>query len=321
MTFQATWTTLLEECDALEADATLMTPLSNKQFRITDVQEPRIVIELESGESRPLQREQFETLAERVAESTDGFSLDRLPPEAEAHAAVLSLHPHFELDDRTGEIHDRDEPVPSGLVSAPEPESDEREAPDLEIYADALLLVDALERHAVEDLESLETATLVNLYTLLSDVQRNANDLRQSVADVVLERVHHDQPIHGQFGSVQRTSREYRSLREEEEVLELLEIAGISREQVTSIDSTKVAEALEVTELTPSDVYEIDEREYVRKAEVDEDEKESRLQGLKDQLAGSEESEAKALREEIENLERRIEDLTEFSSGQEFLTE
>ncbi|MHC3438732.1 hypothetical protein ACYJ1Y_11700 [Natrialbaceae archaeon A-gly3] len=321
MTFQATWTNLLEECDALEADTTLVTPLSGKRFRITDVQEPRVVIDLESGESRPLQREQFETLARRVGEAAGSFDLERLPPEAEPYAAVLSLHPRFEVDERAGQIREREDPGPSGLVRAPEPEGDAREEPDLEVYADALLLVDALERHAVEDLEAVETATLVNLYTLLSDVQRNADELRKEVTDVLLERVHHDQPLHGQFGSVQRTSREYRNLKDESEVLETLADAGIDREQVTSVDSKKVGEALEVTELAPGDVYEIEEREYVRKAEVDEAEKESRLQGLKDRLATSDDPEAAKLREEVEDLEARIEELTGFSSGREYLTE
>jgi len=82
---------------------------------------------------------------------------------------------------------------------------------------------------------------LVNLYTLLSDVQRNANDLRQDVRSVLLNRLHHDQPVSGQYGSVQRTSRRNRSLKDEDEVLDLLEGAGIDRERVTTVDTTKVA--------------------------------------------------------------------------------
>lgn len=84
-----------------------------------------------------------------------------------------------------------------------------------------------------------------------------------------------------------------------------------------SVDRTKVDEALEVTTLSESDVYEIAESEYVRKAEVDEEVKETRLQGLKDRLAGSEEPEAAELRDEIEELEQRIEDLTSFRTGTE----
>lgn len=319
MAFASTWSNLLAECEALEDDATLITPLSAQRFRITDVQEHRIIVEfIDSEESRPLQREQFETLVGRVRDGITEFELDRLPPEADPYPAVLSLHPRFEIDKQAGTLSETDDPTPSQLVQGGSPDSDkERTEPDLAVYSDALLLVDALERYDVSELEDLETTSLINLYTLLSDVQRDADDLRGDVADVLLDRVHHDQPVHGQFGSVQRTGRKYRSLREEDEVLETLEDAGIPRERVTSVDSAKVDEALEVTEVAPSDVYEIEEREYVRKAEVDEEEKETRLQGLKDRLAATEGDEAEELRKEIEELERRINDLTSFRSGAE----
>ena len=167
---------------------------------------------------------------------------------------------------------------------------------------------------------SIETDALVNLYTLLSDVQRNANDLRQDVADVLLNRLHHDRPISGPFGSVQRTTRRNRSLKDENEVLETLEDAGIDPERVMGVDRQKVDDALDVTELSEGDVYEIEESEYVRKAEVDEERKETRLQGLKDQLAAADGDESEELREEIEELEDRIEELTEFKSGSQFHT-
>ncbi|MDQ2052791.1 hypothetical protein RBH26_20330 [Natronolimnohabitans sp. A-GB9] len=324
MAFQSTWQNLLAECEALGDDATVVTPLSNDTIRITDIQEHRIVVEFpDSDTKRPLQREQFETLARRISDAAGAFDLERLPPDADPYPAVLSLHPRFEIDEREGHIQENDEPGPSQLVQAPGDEESEtaRTEPDLAVYADALLLTDALERHDVTAPGDLETATLVNLYTLLSDVQRNADDLRQDVADVLLERIHHDQPIHAQFGSVQRTSREYRSLRDEDDVLATLEEAGIPRERVTSVDSSKVDDALEVTELSPSDVYEIEHREYVRKADVDTEQKETRLQGLKDQLAASDEPEAAELRAEIDELEARIGELTEFSAAHEFHSE
>ncbi|MHC3439374.1 hypothetical protein ACYJ1Y_15115 [Natrialbaceae archaeon A-gly3] len=319
MTFASTWSDLLAECEALEDDATLITPLSEQRFRITDVQEHRVIVEfVDSEESRPLQREQFETLVGRVKDGIEEFELDRLPPEADPYPTVLSLHPRFEIDKQAGTLSETDDPTPSQLVQGGFPDSDEeRIEPDLAVYSNALLLVDALERYDISELEEMETASLVNLYTLLSDVQRDADNLRGDVADVLLDRVHHDQPVHGQFGSVQRTGRTYRSLRDEDEVLGTLEDAGIPRERVTSVDSAKVNEALEVTEVAPSDVYEIEEREYVRKAEVDEEEKKTRLQGLKDRLAATEGDEAEELREEIEELERRINDLTSFRSGAE----
>ncbi|TMT77993.1 hypothetical protein E2L06_18700 [Haloterrigena sp. H1] len=321
MPFSVSWHTLLEHLDDLPADATLITPLSHSHIHITDIQEHRIIVQFdESSEKRPLQRDQFESLYHQIQTAHDGFDLDRLPPDADPYPAVLSVHPRFEIDEDAGVIAETDGPTTTQLAdTAHEPDTDDdRTEPDgLDVYSDALLLIDALERHDVTDLPDLETATLVNLYTLLSDVQRDANDFRQEVADVLLSRLHHDRPVAGQYGSVQRTSRRNRSLKDDEDVLSMLEAEGIDRERVMSVDRQKVDEALEVTTLTESDVYEIDESEYVRKAEVDDDVKESRLQGLKDRLAASEETEAEELRQEIEALEERIDDLTSFRAGTE----
>jgi hypothetical protein len=326
MPFSVSWHTLLDKLDDLPQGATLITPLSHDRFRIGDVQEQRVVIEFldrDIDETRPLQRDQFETLYRRITDESDGFDLDRLPPDADPYPAVLSVHPRFEIDEDRGVIVEKEGASTSQLLDTEnesEGDEEERAEPDLDVYADALLLVDALERHEVDVLEDLETNVLVNLYTLLSDVQRNANDLRKEVADVLLDRLHHDRPVSGPFGSVQRTSRRNRSLKDDEEVLEVLEDVGLDRERVMSVDRDKVDDALEVTELSESDVYEVEESEYVRKAEVDEERKETRLQGLKDQLAAAEGDEAEELRGEIEELEDRIDELTEFKSGQEFYT-
>jgi hypothetical protein len=322
MSFSATWHNLLENVEEVSADATLVTPLSRKRFRVVETQEHRVVVEYrEDGDRVPLERDQFETLVGRVRDAPEGFDLDRLPPDAEPYATVLSLHPRFEIDDREGVLAESETPTGSPLVDAdlPEGEAADREEPDVSVYADALLLVDALERHDPTDIEGMGTPALVNLYTLLSDVQRSADDLRTEVSEVLLDRLHHDQPVSGQFGSVQRTSRRRRSLKDETEVLATLEAAGIDRERVTAPDPEKVEEALAVTELATTDVFEVEQREYVRKASVDEAEKETRLQGLKDRLAAARED-AGDLQAEIEDLEARIEDLTSFDSGRAFHT-
>ncbi|WP_049985477.1 hypothetical protein [Halobellus rufus] len=323
MPFTASWRTLLEECDALAADATVITPLSETRFRITDTQEHRINIEfVDSGDPQPLQREQFETLAERITDAGGTFELQRLPPDAEPYAAVLSLHPRYEIDDREGTLTETDEPTTSQLIKGATTQSADdqddaadRTEPDLDVYADMLLLIDTLERHDPTALEDCETPALINLYTLLSDVQRNAGDLRQDVREVLLGRLHHDQPVHGQYGSVQRTSRRNRSLKDDDEVIGVLEDAGIPRERIMAVDREKVDDALDVTDLSESAVYEIEASEYVRKADVDEEHKETRLQGLKDQLALSDDPDAEKLRQEVDELEQRIEELTEFKPG------
>jgi hypothetical protein len=322
MSFSATWHNLLEHLEELPSDATLVTPLSRKAFHVTDVQQHRVLVQYrDEDETIPLQQDQFETLAQRVQDSRGAFELDRLPPDAEPYATVLSLHPRFEIDDREGTLNESEESTGSPLVKAQQTTDDvdhQREEPDVDVYADALLLIDALERHDLSTLDGTETPALVNLYTLLSDVQRNANELRKEIRSLLLDRLHHDQPVSGQFGSVQRTTRRNRSLKDDELVLNAFDSAGIGRERLTTVDSSKVDDALEVTELSETDVYEIDEREYVRKADVDEEKKESRLQGLKDQLVATEGEEADELREEIDELEDRIAELTEFRSGRSF---
>jgi hypothetical protein len=119
------------------------------------------------------------------------------------------------------------------------------------------------------------------------------------------------QTLHVQIKSTGRSDLEER--------LEAID-AGIEPERVMGIDRQKVDDALNVAELSEDDVYEIGGSEYVRKAEVDEARKETRLQGLKDQLAAAEGDEPEELRREIEELEDRIEELTEFRSGSQFHT-
>ncbi|SEP15410.1 hypothetical protein SAMN04487948_11728 [Halogranum amylolyticum] len=168
------------------------------------------------------------------------------------------------------------------MESTPTAPDEKRVEPDLDVYADMLLLIDALERHDSTALAECETPVLINLYTLCSDVQRNAGDLRQSVRELLLDRLHHDQPVHGQYGSVQRTTRRNRTLKDDEDVLRVLDDAGVPHEQVLGVDRGKVDEALDVTDRSESAVYDIEERAYVRKADVDDEHKQTRLQGLKD---------------------------------------
>jgi len=318
MSFSENWHTLLEAVEERSPEATLITPLSHTRFRITDTQEYRVIIEiLDSDDSQPLQRDQFETLYRRVQDASGGFELDRLPPDAEPYAAVLTLHPQFEIDEDAGILVETDAPTATQVIGGGPTETDDRTEPDVGVYADALLLIDELERHDPTSMDTLDTETLIDLYTLLSDVQRGANDLRKDIADTLLDRVHHDQPVYAQYGSVQRTSRRSKSLKDDTEVLAALEDAGIDRDRVLGVDPDKVEDALDVTDLHEQDVYEIDERAYVRKADVNEDVKATRLQGLKDRLAATESEEADVLRSEIEDLEDRIDELTSFRTGSE----
>lgn len=81
------------------------------------------------------------------------------------------------------------------------------------------------------------------------------------------------------------------------------------------VDRGKVDDALDVTDLPESAVYDIEERAYVRKADVDDEHKQTRLQGLKDRLTESDDPEVTQLCEEVETLERRIEELIGSTPG------
>lgn len=64
--FGATWGTLIEQCEKLSEDATLITPLSSKRFSISDVRQSRVIIKnIDIDDTQPLAREQFATLAEQ----------------------------------------------------------------------------------------------------------------------------------------------------------------------------------------------------------------------------------------------------------------
>jgi len=64
---------------------------------------------------------------------------------------------------------------------------------------------------------------------------------------------------------------------------------------------------LAVTDLEENEVYDVDEDVYVQKTGVDEDEKYSRLQGIADRIDDLEDAEGEALREELDDIEDRLE--------------
>ena len=119
MAFSATWHTLVGECEDLPPDATLVAPLSHRGYRVTDVQEHRIVVErVDAEETRPLKRDQFEALFRRIGEADGAFDLDNLPPGAGPYAAVWSLHPRYEIDESAGVIREQESPTSTQVAVA-----------------------------------------------------------------------------------------------------------------------------------------------------------------------------------------------------------
>ena len=67
MPFSITWHTILEELEEVPADATFVTPLSDRPFKLEDIQEHRLLNSYrDQNTTLPLKRSQFEQLYDRL---------------------------------------------------------------------------------------------------------------------------------------------------------------------------------------------------------------------------------------------------------------
>ncbi|ADD04149.1 DUF2800 family protein [Natrialba magadii ATCC 43099] len=300
------WSDLRTACTELESGAVLETPVSERRFDIVRSADDRIVVRYaDSGETHSLWREQFDVLTAQLADDDqDGLGVETLQPSVEPYAVLLTLSGTYTVTDNT--IRHDDEAVAGEspyLVSAAEA----RTQPE-RVHDDGLLLaalLDGLENATEPGV--LETDSLTDLYVLASDVQHGADRLRQSARNALLDRLGPDQELHGRYGTVRRTVRERRRPMDEETIFEALDEHDVPREWVLGVDREKLDVVLSVTDLTEDEVYETDESVYVQKTGVDEEEKYSRLQGLVDQLDALEGEEGAALREELAEIESRLE--------------
>ena len=304
MSRHAVWSGLREQCEGLDPGAELATPVSGRRFRISATFADRIVVRFEdSDEERSLWREQFEVLVDRLGEAE--IDLAELAPGVEPYATVLSLSGDYRAGDGTlayapDEAEPRESPY---LVSAAA-----ARAPPERVHDDALLLAALLERVGDRDPSSLETETLTDLYVLLSDVQRGTDRLRRTASEAILDRLGPGQSLSGRFGTVRRTTREYRRPKDDEAVLDALDEHGIPREWVLGVDPETLDVVLAVTDLSEDEVYDVDEQEYAQKTGTDEREKFSHLQGLADRLDELEGEASEDIREDLAALEERIDE-------------
>jgi hypothetical protein len=304
MSRHAVWSGLREQCEGLDPGAELVTPVSGRRFRISATFSDRIVVRFEdSDEERSLWREQFEVLVDRPGAAE--IDLAELAPGVEPYATVLSLSGDYRAGDGTlAYAPDDAEPGESPyLVSAAA-----ARAPPERVHDDALLLAALLERVGDRDPASLETETLTDLYVLLSDVQRGTDRLRRTAREPILARLGPGQSLSGRFGTVRRTTREYRRPKDDEVVLDALDEHGIPREWVLGVDPEKLDVVLAVTDLSEDEVYDVEEQEYAQKTGTDEREKFSHLQGLADRLDELEGEASEDIREDLAALEERIDE-------------
>lgn len=309
------WTDLRTKCDALEPGSALVTPVSDRRFEVRRTDAARIVVRFaDSGEERPLWREQFDVLVDQL--ETDRIDLETLQPGVEPYVVVLSLAEEFvvrndalvfdpdsDADADGGGATDGDSPF---FVPASEARTQAER-----VHDDALLLAALLERLDLvdeADFAGLETDALTDCYVLSSDVQRGADRLRQAAREAILERLGPDQTLHGRYGTVRRTTRRRRRPKDDETVFAALDTHDVPREWVTGVDPSKLDVVVAATDLDEEDVFDVEETVYAQKTSIDEGEKYSRLQGIADRIESLEGTDGEALRDELATIEDRLED-------------
>jgi hypothetical protein len=304
MAFEHVWREVRERAAALAPEEVVVTPLTERSVTVVEVDSDRIVVSPRRDErEHVLDRDQFQVLHDRF-EDTGELPLEDLLPGVEPYVSLLSLAPRYAVhDDRLVVAGEATEESPFRRPAAAVRTPPER------LRDDAVLLVDALDRYDLEAPGSLDVEPLVDGYVLCSDVQRGADDLRGMLGDALLDRVGPEGRLRGRFGTVTRTVRHRRQPKDDETVFAALDEAGVPREWVLGVDAEKLDVVVSVTDVDEETVYDVDEQVYVQKTGVAEEEKRARLEGLRDRLAALEGEEAEAVREELDELEERIESL------------
>jgi hypothetical protein len=124
----------------------------------------------------------FDVLADRLADHR--LAVAELPPGVEPYTTVLTLLADFGVkDDEIASVPDTEMGGGSPYLLSP---AEARTRPE-RLHDDALLLADLLDTSDPIALETLETDTLTDMYVLLSDVQHEADRLRQTAREAPSE--------------------------------------------------------------------------------------------------------------------------------------
>lgn len=158
---------------------------------------------------------------------------------------------------------------------------DAAESRDLPVDADAVETALVFAALLADSTDDPDTRTLVDAYTLASDLAAAADDARTDLRDELLDRTDTDGELGGEVGTVRRLTRTRRDLKDDEEVLARLREAGVDPESVLRPDATRVRETLDAADLPESLAFDVSESSYVQKADSDEDARQARLTALR----------------------------------------
>lgn len=128
-----------------------------------------------------------------------------------------------------------------------------------------------LGRLEADSVEELALDELVNLFTVFSLLSSAAGNARSEIREEIIERIDGNVELAAEFGTISHTVETSRSLRDEETVRERLRDAGIDLDDVQALDPDLVADAIDVAGVDETDVFDLEERESVRRSAIDED--------------------------------------------------
>ncbi|WP_435551847.1 hypothetical protein [Natrinema sp. CGMCC1.2065] len=151
-------------------------------------------------------------------------------------------------------------------------DTNETEASELpiEFAYETLAFFALVDEYDFDSLDELDPFRLTNLYALLSTITRSSNDAREVVRDALLERIHDDRAVESDYGEIRRYTTQRRYVRDEDEVLDTLDRAGIDPKTVLSVDKQKLATAIEETDIDDEQVFETEDAPRIQRTDVNE---------------------------------------------------
>ncbi|AGN00041.1 metallophosphoesterase [Salinarchaeum sp. Harcht-Bsk1] len=123
--------------------------------------------------------------------------------------------------------------------------------------------------HQPADLESADVETLADLYGLAARARELFDQRRREIREELLDRVHEDMRIQGTYAAVTRTTSQRRVTKPQREVFEALRQAGVNPYEVLELDSSALRELSEAGRVSDEDVFDREERTYVRVSDTE----------------------------------------------------
>jgi len=123
--------------------------------------------------------------------------------------------------------------------------------------------------HEPADLESADIETLADCYGLAARARELFDERRRELREELLGRVHEDARIQGQYAAITRTTARRRVTKPDREVFDALRQAGVNPYEVLELDTSALRALSEAGRIADDDVFDREERIYVRVSETE----------------------------------------------------